>query len=1164
MLERRLGVWCMDMRFNLRSACTAFLIGPNRDLGEIVERRVVSSVDKLAVFDRGSGWCIDLAFVALLLARFRGVREKSARPSTLSSVTAKVRFDDARADGFPGGFAVETSLRPLTPIDEMLGCLLDVLGRVTGDPAHLVGHALRVENTTLAGRVRKLSQFEVVVEADRGQKIVGRCRVCYFVRGAIPIGPPANEPFGGELLSGITKRREQQRRSEGKHTVWSGTGSPVVGQQVFYAPLSCVRALDVIWREGEGGRMFRGGECRSKSGSRCDAGELKATSFRDNTGQAQDDKGRMMEGRDRNLKMRGLARKPPNSAYGKVGEEDDDEYCERAGLSLSGGLRVSTGCFCSRKKDPPLKLSAGEQVTTRVGGGAQERALEKRALEPLEIFWYEDANEKRYINTEEQVRYFLVPEVSPNGGNSGVESPMPKARVQSSSSSSSNHRPPDTFLRYATSGHSLRGGSGMHLATDLRGLANIYGRPMRQYRESLSEHTPLCMRYSDRSSGQPWANDGGGETSIRIEMGGEKQKCGGGEEEKKKGGGRAKERELLIRRMLRILKLGRKESTAGEISFQEARARYSRYSIGSALLRRYPWQRGRKELSKNHQVGSNSRIPSCVRTTDLQIIRYTLRMPIPNTLSSNLATRHHFRPPTDRPKFVACPKSEYPVRIRISSRYLYEARSAAAGSLIYPRFCYTDTNTYHPLKTDIPVYSTSPIASNVDASHVDINSIRALSVPATQIKFRVLRGRRPSVSDFRVAASHLLVALCLYSVRNSFQTLPRLLPAFVKLAAISTRLSFPFGANWDTAAPAITVQQQFGAAKMRPRVTAGRLLPWGEKVNGIWGQDSECLGVPPYAICNLQPAILLSAARPWRNTAVSRPDARSQEVHPSSPRTTVDEPNANVDGSQQGFSQLSNAFLPGYLSVWSSQPCKNWLCIRPRAVACLTGWIDDLLLQPTVRIPATCHSQQLADLTVQWRTLATHTFAVRLRSGSSATSVAADYWGHDTSTQNRIALVPDADHHFVGYCFAQANDQSPNMISGPLLLNHTACLIVSQNRGPADLCFELPPSVMRAIKFGIYRALTFTNQFVFGDSVSNKSSHSEQNQSAIQTQLISSIESADRQRSIIKPRSSPLGRCPLSKPEKPLSAASESKETLTLWLHFSPEPGLRRVPSFCA
>lgn len=100
----RLGVWCMDMRFNLRVsvglmvlapsplACDACcppgiidclfdwaepllvpLLPPRGDLGDIVERRVLSGVDKLAVFDRGSGWCIDLAFVALLLARLRGV-----------------------------------------------------------------------------------------------------------------------------------------------------------------------------------------------------------------------------------------------------------------------------------------------------------------------------------------------------------------------------------------------------------------------------------------------------------------------------------------------------------------------------------------------------------------------------------------------------------------------------------------------------------------------------------------------------------------------------------------------------------------------------------------------------------------------------------------------------------------------------------------------------------------------------------------------------------------------------------------------------------------------------------------------------------------------------------------------------------------------------------
>lgn len=107
-----------------------------------------------------------------------------------------------------------------------------------------------------------------------------------------------------------------------------------------------------------------------------------------------------------------------------------------------------------------------------------------------------------------------------------------------------------------------------------------------------------------------------------------------------------------------------------------------------------------------------------IASQSLQIISSTEYLADTNTLSSSSATRHQFRPPTERPKSMACPKSEYSVLcvVHISSRYPYEgsretrilaveARSAAAGSLIYPRFCCpplrtpkypdTDTNIYH-------------------------------------------------------------------------------------------------------------------------------------------------------------------------------------------------------------------------------------------------------------------------------------------------------------------------------------------------------------------------------------------------------------------------------------------------------------------------------------
>lgn len=110
------GSWCMDMRFSLRVsvglmvlapsplACDACgipgmtdcrrdwdelplfpLLPPRGDLGEIVERRLLSGVERFAVFVRGSAWCIELAFVALLLARFRGVSNPLPLPASIEA-----------------------------------------------------------------------------------------------------------------------------------------------------------------------------------------------------------------------------------------------------------------------------------------------------------------------------------------------------------------------------------------------------------------------------------------------------------------------------------------------------------------------------------------------------------------------------------------------------------------------------------------------------------------------------------------------------------------------------------------------------------------------------------------------------------------------------------------------------------------------------------------------------------------------------------------------------------------------------------------------------------------------------------------------------------------------------------------------------------------------
>lgn len=57
------------------------------DRGDIVERRLVSGVDRLAVLARGSAWCIDLAFVALLFVRFR---EASKPTAELPSIEVRV------------------------------------------------------------------------------------------------------------------------------------------------------------------------------------------------------------------------------------------------------------------------------------------------------------------------------------------------------------------------------------------------------------------------------------------------------------------------------------------------------------------------------------------------------------------------------------------------------------------------------------------------------------------------------------------------------------------------------------------------------------------------------------------------------------------------------------------------------------------------------------------------------------------------------------------------------------------------------------------------------------------------------------------------------------------------------------------------------------------
>lgn len=105
----RLGTWCMDMRFIRRVsvglmvlaprplACDAWdpppgitdclldcewaeppappvfpLLPPRGDRGDIVDRRLLSGVERFVVLVRGSAWCIDLALVALFV-RFRGV-----------------------------------------------------------------------------------------------------------------------------------------------------------------------------------------------------------------------------------------------------------------------------------------------------------------------------------------------------------------------------------------------------------------------------------------------------------------------------------------------------------------------------------------------------------------------------------------------------------------------------------------------------------------------------------------------------------------------------------------------------------------------------------------------------------------------------------------------------------------------------------------------------------------------------------------------------------------------------------------------------------------------------------------------------------------------------------------------------------------------------------
>ncbi|KAK1688810.1 hypothetical protein BDP55DRAFT_31097 [Colletotrichum godetiae] len=181
-------------------------------------------------------------------------------------------------------------------------------------------------------------------------------------------------------------------------------------------------------------------------------------------------------------------------------------------------------------------------------------------------------------------------------------------------------------------------------------------------------------------------------------------------------------------------------------------------------------------------------------------------------------------------------------------------------------------------------------------------------------------------------------------------------------------------------------------------------------------QGFECMGGP--AICNLQPAILLSAARPWRNTgrysttanqAVSRPDARhvicpswscAEDRRKSIPRLLGRPSMSPISTSGQSAGVLvASRCLPCFPSkrlVYISRQ-STWTCSiggqlsetddsnpQPSRIGylserwlCLTGWINDFCLQSMVRISVTCHLQQLADL-AEWGTLTTDTFAVRL------------------------------------------------------------------------------------------------------------------------------------------------------------------------------------------
>ncbi|KAK1543074.1 hypothetical protein CPAR01_03707 [Colletotrichum paranaense] len=208
------------------------------------------------------------------------------------------------------------------------------------------------------------------------------------------------------------------------------------------------------------------------------------------------------------------------------------------------------------------------------------------------------------------------------------------------------------------------------------------------------------------------------------------------------------------------------------------------------------------------------------------------------------------------------------------------------------------------------------------------------------------------------------------------------------------------------------------------------------------------LGGP--AICNLQPAILLSAARPWRNTgrysttanqAVSRPDARhvicplwscAEDRRKFIPRL-LGRPSTSPMPTSTGVSRTSRNYQmpslqPGHLSVWSSQ--RGLIALggslslanngkpQPIIIGSAFGPERWLVLRDGLMI---CFCNQ--------RTLATHTCAVRLWTLNAkfencfmqlqsvglfvdsfplqikavrATSVAADYWVPEEFQDNHM------------------------------------------------------------------------------------------------------------------------------------------------------------------